>query len=283
MEKKYKITEIATLFGTTRKTLIYYDEIDLFKPSFIDPDNSYRYYASKQFYKLRLILLLKKTGFSLNEIRIYINSKSPEESLTLITGKTERLKKKIEFLLESQLFLNKQIEDLQFMVSDKSSPKIVVLEEKRVFSIPLKNTSNEKENSLVYDEVFRISRDLGIMETNFFGKLKYVEIIKKNFMNVDCFGFEVPNSKPRIPGEKIHQGGKFAYLPHKGIWNNIDKSYKELLFFIEENNYKVNGDSIEKFVDHYLQLDGKEGGIVHIYIPIVERNQSWIVNLNQKF
>ena len=60
MKKKYKIGEVAKLFNISRRTLLHYDEIDLFKPIIIDENNGYRYYLEEQLMDLYFILDLKK-------------------------------------------------------------------------------------------------------------------------------------------------------------------------------------------------------------------------------
>ena len=54
-----KIGEFSLLAKLTIKTLRYYDEIGLFKPSFID-DNNYRYYDEKQLDDISLIVRLRE-------------------------------------------------------------------------------------------------------------------------------------------------------------------------------------------------------------------------------
>ncbi len=47
MEEKNKLLTIgqfAALHGINKKTLMWYDEIGLFKPAFIHPENGYRCY-----------------------------------------------------------------------------------------------------------------------------------------------------------------------------------------------------------------------------------------------
>ena len=44
----YRIGEFSYLYKLTIKTLRYYDEIDLFKPSYKEPYTGYRYYSEDQ-------------------------------------------------------------------------------------------------------------------------------------------------------------------------------------------------------------------------------------------
>ena len=46
-QKLFQITEFAQIARTSRKTLQYYDELDLFRPALVG-ENGYRYYALSQ-------------------------------------------------------------------------------------------------------------------------------------------------------------------------------------------------------------------------------------------
>lgn len=68
MNKVFSIGQIAKLKGTTVKTLRYYDQINLLKPSNIDDKTKYRYYTYEQLFDLEFILMLKNSGVSLKDI-----------------------------------------------------------------------------------------------------------------------------------------------------------------------------------------------------------------------
>lgn len=68
MDKFYKTGEVAKLSNLTIRTIRYYDQIDLLKPSKID-DNGYRLYTPSDLIKLQKITSLKQMGFSLNDIK----------------------------------------------------------------------------------------------------------------------------------------------------------------------------------------------------------------------
>lgn len=65
----YKIGDFSKEVNLPAKTLRYYDEINLFKPKMVDLFTGYRYYDDSQIPDLKLILELKKIGFSLDEIK----------------------------------------------------------------------------------------------------------------------------------------------------------------------------------------------------------------------
>jgi DNA-binding transcriptional MerR regulator len=63
-----KIGDFSKISQVSVKTLRYYDEIGLLKPSNIDNFTSYRYYSFDQLPQLNRILALKELGFSLTQI-----------------------------------------------------------------------------------------------------------------------------------------------------------------------------------------------------------------------
>ena len=74
MKEFFTIGEISKLFNINKKTLRYYDEIDLFKPSYVDKNNKYRYYSIDQFECLETIQYMKELGLTLNKIKYHLNT-----------------------------------------------------------------------------------------------------------------------------------------------------------------------------------------------------------------
>ncbi len=60
--------EFAKMAQVTLRTIRYYDQQNILKPSYVS-DSGARFYSEKDFAKLQQILLFKYLGFSLNEIR----------------------------------------------------------------------------------------------------------------------------------------------------------------------------------------------------------------------
>lgn len=73
----FSVSELAALGNVSRQTILYYDKHNLLKPNFID-SNGYRYYHFKEYLILEIILNFRKLGMSVDEIKAYINEKSPE-------------------------------------------------------------------------------------------------------------------------------------------------------------------------------------------------------------
>ena len=113
------IGEFSKICKVSTKTLRYYDEIGLIKPSKINQENGYRYYSIEQLETMLFINRLKQYRFSLEEIKAIITSEEIlNEKLSI-----ELYKKKIEF--EKQIQIYSQIterlnEDISVLKQGKS-------------------------------------------------------------------------------------------------------------------------------------------------------------------
>ncbi len=98
---KMLIKDFAEVCGVSVRTLHYYDEIGLLKPSFVDEWTSYRYYDENSLLRMQEIMFYRELDFSLKNISQIISSPdyNKEEALsqqkTLLILKKERLERLI--------------------------------------------------------------------------------------------------------------------------------------------------------------------------------------------
>jgi DNA-binding transcriptional MerR regulator len=64
----YTVKQLAKLAGISVRTLHYYDEIGILKPSYVK-DNGYRCYEEKELIRLQQILFFRELEFSLEKIK----------------------------------------------------------------------------------------------------------------------------------------------------------------------------------------------------------------------
>ncbi len=99
---------MAKLHGLTRQALIYYDEINLFKPVKVD-ENGYRYYSKRQIPYLREICFLKSLGISLKEIVNHFHDRSPEKEIVLLHKQKEDVLHEIARLNKIRESINQRL------------------------------------------------------------------------------------------------------------------------------------------------------------------------------
>ena len=75
------IGDFSQLGQVTVRTLRLYDELGLLKPTRVDDDTGYRYYAADQLSRLNRIVVLKGMGFSLEQITHLLEDDLPVDQL----------------------------------------------------------------------------------------------------------------------------------------------------------------------------------------------------------
>lgn len=85
----YQIKELAELSGVSTRTLRYYDQINLLKPSQLSAAG-YRLYGKKEIKILQQILFLKELNFTLNDITEILNDPEKDQ-LTLFNQQLQAL------------------------------------------------------------------------------------------------------------------------------------------------------------------------------------------------
>jgi DNA-binding transcriptional MerR regulator len=94
------IGQLGKQFAISRSTLIYYDKKGLLKPSSRSEAN-YRLYTNDDVEKLKLILIYRSGGLSLEEIAGLLNSKSGK-STSILTNRLQLLNQEITKLRQQQ-------------------------------------------------------------------------------------------------------------------------------------------------------------------------------------
>ena len=92
----YTIKQLAQLANVSKRTLRYYDQIDLLKPSTIG-DNGYRYYDQDKVLRLQQIRFYQELDFSLEQIRKILD-KSDFNALQSLMAQKEALQQQAKRL-----------------------------------------------------------------------------------------------------------------------------------------------------------------------------------------
>ena len=108
IKMKLHIKEFAGLCGVSVRTLHYYDEIGLLKPSYTDKQTGYRYYDEKSFLRMEEILFYRELDFSLKSIGEILSSpnydkqKALGQQKKLLILKKERLERLISAIDDAE-------------------------------------------------------------------------------------------------------------------------------------------------------------------------------------
>lgn len=110
MKDYFTIGELANLFAIDVQTLRYYDSIGLLVPSHRDAHNGYRLYKFDQIYQVASIRYLKRIGYSLNQIRQYLDSRTLEHTMQHLHDQSQELKRRWNELIDIDATIGRKLE-----------------------------------------------------------------------------------------------------------------------------------------------------------------------------
>ena len=250
-----KISDFSKLCGVPAKTLRYYDEIGLFSPSHIEPDNGYRLYEENQLARLNQILELKSMGFSLQLIKKILDENLPPEmingllrqrkhaTLQRIDEERERLREVEANMAALELEHYKDYE-----VRIKSIPEmLVIVKDSSVGNIADCGPELGKlsDDIVAYCHANSIPLKPPAIALYYSFSETLVEI---------GIAFEVKekvNTNGDIQCEGLPAVDEMAYGYHLGPLNDVYKSHQAIFRFMEENGYVAD----LPVRDVYLQYD----------------------------
>lgn len=111
MNDRLSTNEFAKMCGVEKRTLFYYDEIDILKPVEV-LENGYRMYAHEQFDTMSMIKSLQSVGMSLRDIKNLINEKDLKKCEKTLRNQSELINLKIQQLQQSQYALTETINNI---------------------------------------------------------------------------------------------------------------------------------------------------------------------------
>lgn len=116
--EEYTISQIAKLAGVNKETIRYYENFGLL-PLPERKSNGYKIYTKRHLEIMEIILIVKDSGFTLNEIKEFISIEEDEENSQnhlykeIILKKISFLEKKIGELHSLKKGLEKVVYDIE--------------------------------------------------------------------------------------------------------------------------------------------------------------------------
>lgn len=241
------ISEMASLHGLTRRTLIYYDKIDLFHPTYT-ADNGYRYYSISQIPYLREICFLKNIGLTLEEIKeMHTGQNTPELSIRHLEQCDKHLIKEISILNQKRAYINDRKQFLSHMNTKQKNiglPYIQWYPERKAIFMPFEES--EMQKGKLHFTLMKAWRKLSTF--NLFPSSGFGSILRTAYINSDT-PLKNAGSIIYLPFSNTIEDpciitipeGDYVTLYKYGMPYEVSESIK-LLNWIETQNFVINGD-----------------------------------------
>lgn len=277
MNQLFSIGEMARLQNISRQTLIFYDKIGLLSPAYVNPENGYRYYSTGQLDLLDTILIMKKIGFSLEEIKEHIQSYTIERSLAAMKRQLTVIDQQIRELQVIKSRVEHRCRQMEcFPALLKHRPE-VSLEQVGVQWILLQDVPSPHSLEMV----------------SLATKQCFVRAFKENLPVFYQSGAVVPYERIRqgryteasavflpmepcgdAPGIVMLPAGRCVSTYHVGDYPSIGRAYERLLAYCKERKIQICSDSYEFAINDYLSTGDENEYITKILFYIASAGES---------
>ncbi len=206
----YKISDIAKISNVSTRTLRYYDEINLLKPSSIS-ENGYRLYSTAALDKLQQILFYKSLGLSLLEINLTINDKNfnIEKSLESTLIKYKKQRQHIDNVIAN---LELSLKDMKGEIVMNKEEKFKTLQDFEDFKDEMLRNNEEK-----YGEEMKANPNQYDREMVKYSQQKVKNTTKEEFAEIEGLRLEIQELLEKHSADETFDPdvAKLVYNKHK--------------------------------------------------------------------
>lgn len=267
------IGEFSKICEVSTKTLRYYDEIGLIKPSEINPENGYRYYSIGQLKRMLFINRLKQYRFSLDEIGAILKSEEnqDEELYVLLSKKKIELEKQIQIYTKTAEQLN---HDLTVLKQGKTLMSYLDTIDVELVEIPKMNLISIRKlvQRFEFPDQYRYC---------FKSLLKTIEQKRLTVLappmvlfhsdEFTPFGLDTEFAMPVeqcITGTRDFESGLCLKTVLRGAYSNLPSIYAKQREWAELNGYENNGPLYEIYMTDPSQILNENELMTEIYYPV---------------
>lgn len=272
------ISQLSKIRKITSETLRYYDRIGLFKPEYTDPDTLYRYYSYAQCADLGTIIALKKLGMPLDDIKTFLNQKSIDSSITMLSNMKETINQKIRELSNVEKMLAQSLKKMQDGMNniEYNKPFIQHINKRKIVS---SEEYIEKLEEAIYYEMLLESRINGfypIISTVGVGSVINPESFfnreKRKLRRTPMIVCEDEKKYNHIPDRTYKISyiaeGEYLCMYGKGRFCFSSQTADFLRKYVQENKYEPVGDILELDEIGLCITNSIEEVVYRIEIPI---------------
>ena len=268
------IGEMAKMNHITVTTLRLYDELDLLKPVYVNPETNYRYYDIKQNARLDLIQYMKELQMNLKEIKELLDKEDINLIEAILIKKKQQLSIQINDLQRTKDAISRTIYSLERYRKSPPSGTITLeyIDRRRIYVM---NTDiNFYEHDLdVYEHLLNqlknnmLSRHYSqIYYCNAGTFLSKERFLKQEFISDRIFVF-VDDHFPE-KDIQIIENGMYACIYLDDFHQEIDYA-KRLLDYCRMNNLIIYGDYICEVLSELSMFDHHECSMfLRLQVPV---------------
>lgn len=265
--------KFSRMARVSKRTLRYYDSIDLFKPVKVDSETGIRYYSAEQFADLNRIISLKELGLTLDQIRQMLADDVSQEEIygMLLIKKAEAEQKLLE-----------DIKRLRSIEARLQSPEVYLTQGVVLKSVPkqpflsYRSTINGEALLPLYQSIVnRVPRLAGRQNVSYFSTLMHWDEFDMENMDAELgyfmskpMGLNIELSEDVILTERMLPAvDEMASVILVGGPERYPAGFEAVTRWCEENGYDVN--KPERYIFLEMPPDGNpDDTVIELQFPV---------------
>jgi DNA-binding transcriptional MerR regulator len=263
-----RIGEFSKLSQVSIKTLRFYDEIGLLKPTLVDATTGYRYYAANLISRLNRILIFKDLGFALEEIALLLQEDlAPDEVRQALQSKRRELSHKIA----REQARMAQIESWLTQIERHGR---VPDYEIKLKQMPLQLVASVRDHLDEYEQADELFAEVTrhVKRHNASGQRGAIwHACASQKQRIDCEAVVFLNHPvPETRRVRVYElpASTAACALHQGSDETMPQTYINLRLWMKTRGYKIAGPNRELYYQGDL-AQGNDSGVTEIQYPIL--------------
>lgn len=260
------ISVFSKMVEVPRKTLIYYDQIGLFKPAWV-ADNGYRYYHRSQLDTMGVIYILKELGMSLEEISEFLGNRSPVSTLELLRKQAKTIELQISKLKQAQQMIIRRAENIELAMTVNITEINVIWQAKTPILLSCYAYTSKQQflEELWNDFQLRLQREHAPLGYPIGIIIPREDLLKRDG---DKVSHMYSYMSTRSHKQEYMPEGFYLVSYSKANYGDTDKIYPRIFDYIEKNNYAIIGDAYEEYLQDEVSLQNPEEYLVKVMVHI---------------
>lgn len=271
----YTIGQFSKIGMVSAKTLRYYDEINLLKPSYVDSQNQYRYYSDKQVPEILFISEMKNYGLKLEEIKAVMDDPNPLLLETLLKHKTDEINMEVHKNIRLLKLIENKITKIKSggNIMEINSNLKVELKDKKPMCVAYRRAVISMNNigniiGKVFEDISRMNLQAeGPIMTVYHGK----EFDHENEDLEVCIPVSKREDNDKNENIRNFLGGLHACTTFIGPYSKLGEAYAKVMKWMDENGYEGSGSPFDIYLTGAESCKNPNEFVTEVCFPVSKK------------
>lgn len=264
----------AKLCGTTKHTLIHYDQMGVLSPAVVG-DNGYRYYAPAQIEVFHVIESLRELDMSLADIRTYLDRRSPAEFAALLDRQEKLLGEKIARLRQMREVVRGKAELTRRAMASSGEELTVGWEPERwLVCTPALPMTSDWNVAIPLAEHVRFCQAHGVVSPHAVGSMASQRAARLGDPAGYTHYYTQVDKKPRGVEVYVRPAGRYLTLCHTFGCDTLPGAYQRITQYADERGLKLEGPFFEDVLLDEMSVRGYENYVLKISVQVGDERKT---------